>query len=127
MRLGCGVSVPADEARLRQVFDNVVGNAVKYTPAGGRVELSTAVDADEVVIRVADTGIGVPAAERPRLFEKLYRSTSAREHGIEGTGLGLSVTKSLVEAHGGTVSAAGNPGGGTVFTVRLPWREPDPG
>lgn len=122
-RPGCGVPVPADEARLRQVFDNVVGNALKYTPSGGRIDISTSVDADEVVIRVADTGIGVPAAERPRLFEKLFRSTSARDHGIEGTGLGLSVTKNLVEAHGGTVSAAGNPGGGTVFTVRLPWRE----
>ena len=122
---GCGVPVPADEARLRQVFDNLVGNAVKYTPAGGRIDISTAVDADEVVVRVADTGIGVPAAERPRLFEKLFRSSTARERGIEGTGLGLSVTKSLVEAHGGTVSVAGNPGGGTVFTVRLPWRDSD--
>jgi PAS domain S-box-containing protein len=123
VRAGAGVEVPADEARLRQVLDNVVGNALKYTPRGGRIEVTTSVDGDEVVVQVADTGIGVPPAERPRLFEKLYRSTSAHEHGIEGTGLGLAVTKSLVEAHGGTVSAAANPGGGSVFTIRLPWRE----
>jgi signal transduction histidine kinase len=123
VRAGAGVEVPADEARLRQVFDNVVGNALKYTPRGGRVEVTTSVDGDEVVVHVADTGIGVPPAERPRLFEKLFRSSSAHEHGIEGTGLGLAVTKSLVEAHGGTVSAAANPGGGSVFTIRLPWRE----
>jgi PAS domain S-box-containing protein len=123
VRPGAGVEVPADGARLRQVLDNVVGNALKYTPRGGRVEVTTSVDGDEVVVHVADTGIGVPPAERPRLFEKLFRSTSAHEHGIEGTGLGLAVTKSLVEAHGGTVSAAANPGGGSVFTIRLPWRE----
>lgn len=123
LHLGCGVRLPADEARLRQVFDNVVGNAIKYTPRGGRVQVTTTVDGDEVVAQVADTGIGVPLPERPRLFEKLYRSSTARDHGIDGTGLGLAVTKSLVEAHGGTVSVAGNPGGGSVFTIRLPWRE----
>lgn len=115
-----GVELAADAAKLRQVLDNVLGNAIKYTPAGGRVTVSTAAEDDDVVIRVADTGIGVAEDELERLFEGRFRATSARERGIEGTGLGLAVTRGLVEAHGGRVEAAGAPGGGTVFTIRLP-------
>ncbi len=73
---------------------------------------------------VADTGIGVPAEEYPRLFDRFFRSSTAQRAGIKGTGLGLAITKAIVEAHGGSVAAAPRQGGGTVFTVRLPTADP---
>ena len=130
--------VPGDEHRLRQVLDNLVGNAVKYTPAGGEVTVavsgstsgSTAdgtsggtsgARAEEVTLTVTDTGIGIPAQERPQLFERFYRASTARGAGIPGTGLGLAVVRTIVERHDGSVSADAGPGGtGSAFTVRLP-------
>ncbi len=113
--------VYVDADKLRQVLDNVIGNAVKYTPTGGSISVSAACAGPAVVINVTDTGIGVPAEEYPLLFDRLFRGSTARAHGIEGTGLGLALTRSLVEAHGGMVEAHPRPGGGTVVTVVLPW------
>ncbi|GAT64471.1 multi-sensor hybrid histidine kinase [Planomonospora sphaerica] len=119
----------ADPVRLRQVLDNLLSNAVKYTPEHGTVTVTAGCDGghgDEgctsgtVAVTVADTGIGIPAEEYPRLFDRFFRASTARRAGITGTGLGLAVTKAIVEAHGGTVTAAPGEGGGTVFTVRLP-------
>ena len=126
-RAGTAV-VPGDEHRLRQVLDNLVGNAVKYTPAGGQVTVAVSgggsgsgADADDVTLTVTDTGIGIPEQERARLFERFYRASTARSAGIPGTGLGLAVVRTIVERHGGRVSADAGPGGaGTVFTVRVP-------
>ena len=113
--------VEGDGLRLRQVLDNLLGNAVKYTPAGGRIEVAVARDpAAGVTLTVADTGIGIPEEERGRLFERFFRASTAVRSGIRGTGLGLAVTRTIVEAHGGTITAAPRDGGGTVFTVRLP-------
>ncbi|WP_449064584.1 ATP-binding protein [Planomonospora algeriensis] len=112
--------VRADPVRLRQVLDNLLSNAVRYTPAGGSVTVTAGCEGDEAVVAVADTGIGIPVDQYPRLFDRFFRASTAQEAGIEGTGLGLSITKAIVEAHGGSVAAAPRQGGGTVFTVRLP-------
>ncbi|MCO8269793.1 PAS domain S-box protein [Actinoplanes sp. TRM 88003] len=111
--------VLADPVRLRQVLDNLVSNAVKYTPEGGRVTV-TARLAGDVVIEVADTGIGVPADEYDRLFDRFFRASNAVRQGHKGTGLGLAITKAIVDAHGGHIRAAPAPGAGSVFTVVLP-------
>ncbi|GGK88611.1 hypothetical protein Ppa06_53810 [Planomonospora parontospora subsp. parontospora] len=118
--------VRADPVRLRQVLDNLLSNAVRYTPVGGSVAVTARCEGAEAVVAVADTGIGVPAEEYPRLFDRFFRASTAVESGITGTGLGLAVTKAVVEAHGGTVTAAPRQGGGTVFTVRLPTAGPAP-
>ncbi|MBG0816440.1 PAS domain S-box protein [Planomonospora sp. ID82291] len=120
--LAAHLPVHADPVRLRQVLDNLLSNAVKYTPAGGAVTVGLHGDdaGRAAVVTVADTGIGVPAGEYPHLFGRFFRASTAQEAGIKGTGLGLAVTRAIVEAHGGSVAAAPREGGGTVFTVRLP-------
>jgi len=112
--------VRADPVRLRQVLDNLLANAIKYTPAGGRVTVTAAPDAGGAVIAVADTGIGIPAGEYPHLFDRFFRASNAVEQGIKGTGLGLAICRAIMEAHGGTLAAEPAPAGGTVFTVTLP-------
>jgi PAS domain S-box-containing protein len=114
--------VHADPVRLRQVLDNLLSNAIKYTPTGGAVAVGLGGDDADgtAVVTIADTGIGVPAEQYPQLFGRFFRASTAVESGIKGTGLGLAVTRAIVEAHGGTVAAAPREGGGTVFTVRLP-------
>jgi PAS domain S-box-containing protein len=113
-------AVRADPVRLRQVLDNLLANAIKYTPVGGRVTVTARPGPGGPVIAVADTGIGIPAEEYPHLFDRFFRASNAVEQGIKGTGLGLAICRAIVEAHGGTLSAAPAPGGGTVFTVTLP-------
>ncbi|TQS45687.1 ATP-binding protein [Cryptosporangium phraense] len=114
------VVVCADPARFRQVLTNVVSNAVKYTPDGGQVSIRAA-NADGVAtLDVADTGIGIPADQYPRLFERFFRTSNAVQQGIKGTGLGLAITKAIVERHGGTIAARPGVPCGTVFTITLP-------
>lgn len=108
----------ADAIRLGQAINNLVDNALKYTPAGGRVTLATAVEPGAVVFTVSDTGPGVPAAERNAIFRRLYRGDASRSQ--RGLGLGLSLVKAIVEAHGGTVAVGDAPGGGARFVTRLP-------
>ncbi|MFT3915714.1 MAG: ATP-binding protein [Anaeromyxobacteraceae bacterium] len=113
--------VAGDPGRLQQVFWNLLVNAIKFTPPGGRVEVRLEERGDEVVVEVADTGAGIDPAFAPHLFERFRQadSSSTRVHG--GLGLGLSIVRQLVEAHGGTAGAASpGPGRGSVFTVRLP-------
>lgn len=113
-------TVIADGPRLQQVFDNLLANAVKYTPAGGHVRLAVKEQGADVVFEVADDGIGVSDDDLPRLFDRLFRAASAREARIPGTGLGLAVTRALVEAHGGTITVRKNDPHGVVFRVTLP-------
>jgi signal transduction histidine kinase len=113
-----GVCVSADRNRMRQVVANLLDNAIKYTPAGGRVEVSTALDGGEAVLTVTDTGVGIPPGERPRIWDRLYRGDASRSE--RGLGLGLSLVKAVVEAHGGRVDALSSPGAGATFVVRLP-------
>jgi len=120
------VPVPAlvgDRGRLAQVLDNLVSNALKFTPEGGRVEVRTSVTDDYVRIEVEDSGIGIPAEEQPRLFERFFRAASATEQAIPGTGLGLAIVKAIVEAHAGRIEVVSAPGKGTTFLVELPLRE----
>ena len=111
------VEVRGDGARLRQVFYNLLDNAIKYTPPGGRVEVI--VEAGPVVA-VRDTGIGIPPEHLPHVFERFYRVDKARSRGEGGTGLGLSIARSIVVAHGGRIDISSVEGQGTKCTVRLP-------
>ena len=113
-----GAVVMGDRTRLEQVAANLIDNALKYTPAGGRVEVEIDADDQAAILRVRDTGPGIPAAEVPRIFDRLFRGDTSRTE--RGLGLGLSLVKAVVEAHGGTVSVESEPGRGAVFTVRLP-------
>jgi two-component system phosphate regulon sensor histidine kinase PhoR len=112
--------VRCDDGRLRQALLNVTENAVKYSPDGGHVELRLADGPDRVRIDVRDEGIGVPNAERDRIFEKFYRLDPSMSRGVGGSGLGLYISRQLIEQMGGTIDVAANPGGGSVFTVELP-------
>ncbi|GAA3382657.1 sensor histidine kinase [Cryptosporangium minutisporangium] len=109
-----------DPARLRQVLDNLLSNAIKYTPDGGQVTVTAVGERGGVEVRVSDTGIGIPAEQLAQLFTRFFRARTAVEHGIRGTGLGLAVTKAIVEAHAGTVTAEPGPETGTTFRVWLP-------
>ena len=112
------VRVHVDRLRLEQVAANLLDNAIKYTPPGGHVEMAAGREADRAVLRVTDTGPGIPADEQPRIWDRLFRGDQSRAE--RGLGLGLSLVKAIVEAHGGTVSVASQPGHGAVFTVSLP-------
>jgi signal transduction histidine kinase len=113
-------TVRGDETQLTSMFMNLVDNAVKYTPPGGRVEVTGGFEGSEVVIRVSDTGIGIPKGKLPRIFERFYRVDKARSKETGGTGLGLSIVKHVAENHGGRVAVESTPGEGSTFTVYLP-------
>ena len=110
--------VSADLMRLEQVAANLIDNAVKYTPAGGDVVAEVDMEHGRGLLRVRDTGPGVPASELPHVWDRLFRGDTARTE--RGLGLGLSLVKAVVEAHGGSVSVSSEPGHGSVFTVSLP-------
>ena len=112
------LEVDADLNRLRQVIANLLDNALKYTPGGGRVLIEASAEEDGVKIVVRDTGPGIPAEELPHIWERLYRGDRSRS--TPGLGLGLSLVQAIVRAHGGTVAARSLPEAGAEFTVRLP-------
>lgn len=114
------VSVIGDPGRLKQIFINLINNAIVYTPAGGVVSVELAEDKYNAYIKVSDTGIGISKEEIPRIFERFYRVDKARSRNTGGTGLGLSIVKHLVEAHQGTITVDSEVGEGTTFTVVLP-------
>ena len=118
MELPAAVNVTADAIRLGQAINNLVDNALKYTPGGGRVTLGVSAEATGARFTVTDSGPGVPMAERTAIFRRLYRSDSSRSQ--RGFGLGLSLAKAMVEAHGGTITVDDAPGGGARFTLSLP-------
>ncbi|WP_160878789.1 PAS domain S-box protein [Nocardioides flavescens] len=114
------VPVLGDRAQLERVMVNLLSNAVKFTEDGGTVTLEMGVEAGEAVVRVRDTGIGIPVAEQGALFERFFRSTTAQSRQIQGTGLGLSIVSAIVSAHGGSIEVESAHLEGSVFTVRLP-------
>ena len=124
LRLDVEGSLPleADSARLRQVLDNLVSNAIKFTPSGGSVLLSATDDGGWVRIEVADTGIGIPHEELGQLFSRFYRASTATGRAIPGTGLGLVIARAIVEAHGGSITLVSIEDEGTRVTVKLPAR-----
>jgi signal transduction histidine kinase len=102
------------------VFDNLLGNAIRHSPDGGTVRVGLRGEADGATVWVADEGPGIPATQVPRLFQKFSRLEPAGASGSGGTGLGLYICRSIVEAHGGRIALAGSPGGGARFDVWLP-------
>ena len=112
--------VDVDPERMVQVLGNLVTNALRHTPAGGRIDLSAQARGTHVALAVADTGEGMPADVLPYVFERFYRGDPARSQQDGESGLGLAIAKSIVEAHGGTIAVASTPGYGTIFTITLP-------
>jgi two-component system, OmpR family, sensor kinase len=112
--------VLGDRDRLRDAVSNLISNAIRYTPEGGRADVTVVAEGRDAVLRVADTGIGIPEKDRPHIFERFYRVDQARSRDKGGSGLGLAITRWAIEAHGGTISFTSEEGKGTTFTVRLP-------
>jgi two-component system sensor histidine kinase BaeS len=117
------VQLTADVSRLRQALGNLVTNAVRYTPAGGRVSIRAERIGDMVTIEVSDTGIGIRAQDLPHVFDRFWRAEQSRSRRSGGSGLGLAITRHLVEAQGGTISVHSEPDAGSVFTITLPATE----
>lgn len=120
---GSAVMIQADPDRVRQILHNIIGNALKYTPEAGRVQIELQVDQAAAVLRVADTGPGMTPDQISHLFQAYYRTDDARESQIEGSGLGLFIVKTLIDAQHGQVSVKSEIDRGTTFTVRLPLAE----
>lgn len=114
------IVVEGDEKRLKQLLVNLLENAIKYTPAGGRVQLSLATEDSSALIEVSDTGRGIPAASLPHVFERFYRRADPRDSRVSGFGLGLAISKWIVDAHHGSIDVESEEGQGSRFTVRLP-------
>jgi two-component system, sensor histidine kinase and response regulator len=112
--------VSGDKERLSQLVGNLVSNALKFTPAGGSVVARTFVEGSRAVVEISDTGIGIPLGEQSRLFQRFFRSSTATEQAIPGTGLGLVISRAIAEAHGGTIGVTSAPGEGTTFRVEIP-------
>jgi signal transduction histidine kinase len=112
--------VRGDHERLVQLVGNLLSNALKFTPAGGTVTVRAFAEGDLVLLEVADTGIGIPVEEQDRLFQRFFRSSTATQQAIPGTGLGLVISRAIVEAHGGTIEVVSQTGAGTCFRVELP-------
>jgi signal transduction histidine kinase len=116
------IRIECDRRRLLQLLDNLVGNAVKFTPEGGRVELRVERTLTGAAIEVQDNGIGIPVGEEERVFERFYRAKSSVSEQVPGTGLGLFIARAIAERHGGTLVAHRREGGGTIFRLELPSR-----
>jgi signal transduction histidine kinase len=118
--LPSGLMAQVDSVRIRQLVDNLVSNAIKYTPSGGEVTVRLEPEGSDVLLEVTDTGIGISPADQSRLFSRFFRTRDAETLAIQGIGLGLAITKSIAEAHGGTIQVKSQVGAGTTFLVRLP-------
>lgn len=114
------LELTADPVRLRQALGNLVANAIRYTPEGGAVTLRAYRDGGEIVVDVADTGVGIDPEQLPHVFDRFWRAEKSRSRSTGGSGLGLPIARNLVEAHGGTLTATSTPGEGSTFTTRLP-------
>ena len=116
-------SLHGNPIRLRQMLDNLLGNAVKYTPEGGHIQIQAEQQADQIILRVSDTGPGIPPADQPHIFEKFYRASNVPK-GVGGSGLGLAIVKSIVDSHQGRIWVDSVVGKGSTFTVVLPLFQP---
>ena len=114
--------IRANPIRIRQMLDNLIGNAIKYTPNDGQIDVSMSMQDRQVILKVEDTGYGIPQEEQGHVFEKFYRATNTIE-GVEGSGLGLAIVKSIVESHQGRVWVESTVGKGSTFIVLLPAQE----
>lgn len=116
--------VEADHALLQQAIHNLVENAIKYTPESGKVWVRVSSDQSKISIEVQDTGIGISPVDQSRLFEKFYRSSDRKANRERGTGLGLTIVKSIIERHGGRLKVESQLGEGSTFTAEIPLRQP---
>jgi signal transduction histidine kinase len=107
----------ADRLRVLQVFGNLVGNAIKFTPAGGRITVGAEAAGEAVVFRVSDTGVGIAPGDLPHVFDRFWKTP---QHNQMGAGLGLAITRGIVEAHGGEIRVESRPGEGTTFSFTMP-------
>jgi len=114
------IEIRADKSKFKQVLYNLLSNAIKFTDQGGKVWLDARLDGEWVEVDVGDTGVGIPKDQQERIFSEFYQVESRQSREVEGTGLGLSLTKRLVELHGGTISVSSEAGKGAIFTVRIP-------
>ena len=114
------MTLQADPERLRQVVANLIDNAIKYSPGGGRIDVRVSANGDSGTIEVADNGLGIPAHEQERIFEKFYRLDPSMTRGIGGSGLGLYISRQLVEQMGGRLSVVSRHGVGSTFAISLP-------
>ncbi|TCI71032.1 histidine kinase [Exiguobacterium sp. SH0S7] len=114
------IRVSGDPAQLRQVFSNILNNAIKYSPDGGNIAVNVSCEGDVIRVAIEDEGIGVTAEDAERLFEKFYRVQNEQSRNIGGTGLGLAICKEIIESHGGTISVRSKPEQGTTIIVELP-------
>jgi len=114
--------ISADPTRIGQAIDNLLSNAIKFTPRGGSVTVSVGCDGDDIVLRLTDTGMGIPANELDQLFSRFFRASTATRAAVPGVGLGLTITKAIIDAHGGSLDVESEVGVGTTFIVRLPKR-----
>jgi heavy metal sensor kinase len=117
---GGGVTVEGDRARLKQVVVNLLDNAIKYTPSGGRVALSVRREGDYAVLDITDTGVGIPADALPHVFKRFFRVDGSRSREQGGAGLGLSIVKSICTAHGAVIEVSSAPGRGSTFRIKQP-------
>jgi two-component system CheB/CheR fusion protein len=118
------IHIDADPARLEQVFVNLINNAAKFTPEAGRIWIKITTEGEQGVVHIEDTGIGIPHEMLPRIFELFTQVESARTQSQGGLGIGLSLVKTLVALHGGSVQVRSDgPGKGSEFSVRLPLRK----
>jgi two-component system phosphate regulon sensor histidine kinase PhoR len=117
--------IAADRRRLAEVLQNLLDNALQYTPAGGQIMVSASADESEVTFTVSDTGIGIPQSDQPRIFERFYRVDVARSREVGGTGLGLAIAKHLVEVHGGRLWVESEVGQGSQFHFTVPLFDPE--
>jgi signal transduction histidine kinase len=121
---GVPVEVNGDPVFLSRLLANLLANAVRHTPDGGRIVVSVTADQREAVLSVADSGCGIPEEDLPRIFDRFYRVDKARSRSSGGSGLGLAICRSIVEAHSGTITVSSRLEQGTTFVVRLPIRSP---
>jgi signal transduction histidine kinase len=110
----------ADRLQLVRIVDNLVTNAVKFTPDGGTVRLAARSEGARAIVEVTDTGVGVPASELPDLFNRFFRGRNAIEEAVPGSGLGLAISQVIAEAHGSTIEVESTPGAGSTFRFGLP-------
>ncbi len=124
IEINCMVKDPCDTVgdatKLQQVFYNVIDNAIKYTPRGGKVSIEVSKSGKKALVKVSDTGIGIPDADLPHIFDRFYRVDKARSRETGGTGLGLSIVKQVLMMHGGDITATSKEGAGTTFTIEMP-------
>ena len=116
----------ADRDKLEKIVLNLLFNALKFTPSGGRVELRAEKRGEEFVLMVADTGMGISEKNLPHVFDRFWQADGSSKRKYQGVGIGLALVKELVEVQGGKVAVQSQEGKGTTFTVRLPYRKPEP-